>query len=141
MHLYGIESQLPLPTLYEFGIVMLNGFVGSVLADWLCLYATMLTTSLISSISMSLSIPMAMMADIICRGKVPSFIELVASIPILISFIGSAIVNQDNNSSNNGHNNRNGIIGGGRLNRHRRGRRVRNNEDEALLDGDDDQEY
>uniref|UniRef100_A0A0K0EHM1 EamA domain-containing protein n=1 Tax=Strongyloides stercoralis TaxID=6248 RepID=A0A0K0EHM1_STRER len=141
VHFYGIESQLPLPTLYEFGIVLLNGFVGSVLADWLWLYATMLTTSLISSIAMSLSIPMAMLADVICRGKVPSFIELIASIPILISFIGSALINQDNNNGNNNHNNRSSIIGSGRLNRHRRGRRAQNSENEALLDENNDQEY
>uniref|UniRef100_A0A0N5BHT4 EamA domain-containing protein n=1 Tax=Strongyloides papillosus TaxID=174720 RepID=A0A0N5BHT4_STREA len=140
IHFYGIESQLPLPTLYEFGIVLLNGFVGSVLADWLWLYSTMLTTSLISSISMSLSIPMAMVADIICRGKIPSFMELIASIPILISFIGSALISEESSSNNNGSNNRNGVAGGGRFNRHRRGRRLRTTEDEALLDGENDQD-
>lgn len=93
LHIMDIEPQLPAPTGRQFGIVVFNGIVGSLFADYLWLYATLLTNSLISSLSMTLSIPMAMLADSIFRNQPPDFIQLAASIPILISFVGAVLIN------------------------------------------------
>uniref|UniRef100_A0A0N4Z9B6 EamA domain-containing protein n=1 Tax=Parastrongyloides trichosuri TaxID=131310 RepID=A0A0N4Z9B6_PARTI len=134
IHHYNIESQLPLPSFYEFSIILLNGFIGSVLADWLWLYSTMLTTSLISSLSMSLSIPLAMIADVLFRSKTPSIVEVIASVPILISFIGAALINQESNATTNGSNNRN------ITSRVRNIRNRRTIESESLLNGDEEHE-
>uniref|UniRef100_A0AC35TIS1 EamA domain-containing protein n=1 Tax=Rhabditophanes sp. KR3021 TaxID=114890 RepID=A0AC35TIS1_9BILA len=102
VHHYDIEPQLPFPTTYEVGMILLAGFIGSVLGDYLWLKATALTSSLISSLSMSLSIPLSMVADSFFRGKLPSPIEMVAAIPIMLSFVGAAYLNKETiNLTNN----------------------------------------
>lgn len=96
-----IESQLPPPTRLQFCLVIFNGIVGSLLADYLWLYATLLTNSLISSLSMTLSIPMAMLADSIFRSQPPDWIQLSASVPILISFVGAVLISEKSKRKTN----------------------------------------
>lgn len=98
-----IEPQLPAPTGHQFGLVIFNGIVGSLFADYLWLYATLLTNSLISSLSMTLSIPMAMLADSIFRSQPPDWIQITASVPILISFVGAVLISEKakRNTTNN----------------------------------------
>lgn len=67
IHISGIESQLPIPNQLQMFIVILNGFVGTLLGDFMWLYATLLTSSLISTLSMTLSIPFSMAADAFFR--------------------------------------------------------------------------
>lgn len=76
LHFTGIEPQTPLPTKEQLGVLIFSGFVGSLFADYLWLYATILTNSLISSISLTLSIPFAMFADSTFRGQTPDFLQV-----------------------------------------------------------------
>jgi solute carrier family 35 protein F5 len=92
VHESGLEPQLPPPTMLQFGLVALNGLVGSVLTDYLWLYATLLTNSLISSISLTLSIPLSMLADALIRLQPPNTAQILSSIPIMLSFIGATYV-------------------------------------------------
>lgn len=83
-HWTGLEPQLPLPDRREFTVVLLNGIIGSVLSDYLWLYATLLTNSLISSISLTLTIPLSMFADAFFRQQFPDPAQLLAAIPIMV---------------------------------------------------------
>ncbi|KAH7707780.1 Drug/metabolite transporter [Aphelenchoides avenae] len=78
-HFTGLERQLPPPTLFEFGLVSLMCFVGSVLMDYLWLYATVITSSFISSLSVTLSIPLSMLADAFFRSEPPHYATVIAS--------------------------------------------------------------
>uniref|UniRef100_A0A915DBT1 Uncharacterized protein n=1 Tax=Ditylenchus dipsaci TaxID=166011 RepID=A0A915DBT1_9BILA len=72
---------------------------GSLFADYLWLYATLLTNSLISSLSLTLSIPMSMLADSVFRNQPPDMAQILASVPIMISFIGASFVSSSNNNA------------------------------------------
>ncbi|KAH7697769.1 Drug/metabolite transporter, partial [Aphelenchoides avenae] len=91
-HFTGLEPQLPLPTWYELSLVLFMCFVGSILMDYLWLYATVLTGSFISSLSVTLSIPLSMAADTFLRGEPPHVATIIASVPIMLSFVGATLL-------------------------------------------------
>ncbi|CAD5206259.1 unnamed protein product [Bursaphelenchus okinawaensis] len=97
VHVTGLEPQLPLPNAHEFTVVLLNGMIGSVLTDYLWLYATLMTNSLISSISLTLTIPMSLFADAIFRLQFPDAAQLLAAVPIMASFIGASLLSHSSN--------------------------------------------
>lgn len=80
----GIESLFPLPTRQEILILLLNSIIGSIFSDYLWLYATLLTSSLVSSISLTLTIPLSLIADVFVRNQSPSLSQLIAAVPIMI---------------------------------------------------------
>lgn len=96
VHITKIEPQLPWPTLEEFLLVAVNGLVGSIFADYLWIWATELTSSLISSLSLTLSIPLSFVADSLLRDQSPNVAQMVASIPIMISFVGASLLQNKN---------------------------------------------
>ncbi|EYB87807.1 hypothetical protein Y032_0257g413 [Ancylostoma ceylanicum] len=65
---------------------------GTLLGDYLWLTAAGLTDSLSASLSLTLAIPFSFLADAVIRGQPPSGIQLLAAIPISLSFIGAAVV-------------------------------------------------
>lgn len=96
-----IEPQFPLPTQQQMLLIILNSLIGSIFSDYLWLYATLLTnSSLLSSISLTLTIPLSMVADFLIRNQFPTMDQLIASIPIMVSFIGASLLNS---SQQNGH--------------------------------------
>lgn len=80
----GIEALFPLPTRQEILIILLNSVIGSIFSDYLWLYATLLTSSLVSSISLTLTIPLSLIADVFIRHQSPSLPQLIAAVPITI---------------------------------------------------------
>uniref|UniRef100_A0A7E4ZZ91 Solute carrier family 35 member F5 n=1 Tax=Panagrellus redivivus TaxID=6233 RepID=A0A7E4ZZ91_PANRE len=98
-HATKLEPQLPWPTREELGLVIVNGLVGSIFADYLWIWATELTSSLISSLSLTLSIPLSFVADSLFRGTPPSPAQIIASFPIMASFVGAALIQNRNSSS------------------------------------------
>lgn len=84
VHQSGIEPQLPLPTRQEMMLIVLNSLIGSIFSDYLWLYATLLTSSLVSSISLTLTIPLSLIADLLIRQQPPGVNQLVAAVPIMI---------------------------------------------------------
>lgn len=76
IHYTNVESQLPLPNQQQMMIILLNGFFCSLFADYLWLYSTMLTNSLLSSLSITLSIPLAMIADTVFRDQSPNVMQV-----------------------------------------------------------------
>lgn len=64
-------------------------------ADYLWIYATFLTNPLISSLALTLGIPLAMLADSVFRHNAPNIEQVLSSIPIMASFIGAALLLND----------------------------------------------
>ncbi|KAL3089082.1 hypothetical protein niasHT_023546 [Heterodera trifolii] len=92
VHNLGIERQLPLPTVRQFVVLVLNAAIGTLFADSLWLYATLLTGGLTSALSGSLGIPLSMLADSYFRNQPPSAWQVLSSIPIMISFLGASLI-------------------------------------------------
>lgn len=92
LHCLSVESLLPLPDRTQFSMLVLNGVVGTVFSDYIWLQATILTSSLAASISLSLCIPMSLLADTFFRAQPPSLMQLVAAVPITLSFLGVAFL-------------------------------------------------
>lgn len=84
VHQMGIESLYPLPTKQEMLLILVNSLIGSIFSDYLWLRATLLTSSLVSSISLTLTIPLSLIADFVIRHQAPTIDQLIATIPILI---------------------------------------------------------
>ncbi|VDN53282.1 unnamed protein product [Dracunculus medinensis] len=59
---FKIEPLFPLPNFYQFSIIILNG-VNNLFSDFLWLKGTIWTSSLASSISLSMCIPLSFIAD------------------------------------------------------------------------------
>ncbi|VDM47728.1 unnamed protein product [Toxocara canis] len=92
LHYVGIEALFPLPSGRQFLMLMLNGVIGTVFSDYLWLQATSLTSSLAASISLSVCIPLSLLADTVFRAQPPSPVQLLAAIPITASFLGAAFL-------------------------------------------------
>jgi len=66
-------------------ILIANAFLGTLFADSIWLYATLLTGSLTSSLSGSLGVPLSMLADSFFRNQPPNIWQIIASIPIMVN--------------------------------------------------------
>lgn len=93
----GIEALHPLPNSMQLASIVVSALFGTLLADYLWLLAAGMTDSLSASLSLTLSIPLSFLADSLLRSSPPSAAQLIAAIPISLSFVGSALV--DNHST------------------------------------------
>ncbi|KAK5966337.1 EamA domain-containing protein [Trichostrongylus colubriformis] len=73
-------------------------FLGTLLADYLWLTAAGMTDSLSASLSLTLAIPFSFLADAVIRSKPPTGIQLIAAIPITVSFVGAALLQNKRSS-------------------------------------------
>ncbi|GMT00642.1 hypothetical protein PENTCL1PPCAC_22816, partial [Pristionchus entomophagus] len=89
-----IESLHPLPSSAIWFRLILSTVLGTLIADRLWMEATLLTSSLVSSLSTSLSIPISFLMDSLLRQEYPGVLQLIAAIPITISFIGATLLEE-----------------------------------------------
>jgi solute carrier family 35 protein F5 len=80
------------PTLPELGSLALNGLIGSVVSDLLWLWAVLLTSALITTIGLSLSVPLAVLSDVILHG---ARFQIMYIVGLLCVFCGFLMVNLD----------------------------------------------
>lgn len=88
----GIEP-LVMPSLSVLGMLLLNGLFGTVISDMLWAQSVVYTTPLIASLGLSLTIPIAMIVDVMFNQHELTMVYVVGSVLVVSGFV-LVVVNQ-----------------------------------------------
>jgi solute carrier family 35 protein F5 len=83
----GIEEFALPPSGAVWLYLTVNGLIGTVLSDYLWLWSVLLTSPLVATIGLSLTIPFAMLADIVIKGKSFDWLYLLGSASVIAGFL------------------------------------------------------
>uniref|UniRef100_A0A5S6Q8A9 Solute carrier family 35 member F5 n=1 Tax=Trichuris muris TaxID=70415 RepID=A0A5S6Q8A9_TRIMR len=92
LNLVGLESLYPLPDSTQWLYILLNGLLGTVIAEYLWLRACFLTSTFLATLSLSLIIPMTLITDrLLWKTSFPVPLYL-GTLPMLLSFFGATVL-------------------------------------------------
>jgi solute carrier family 35 protein F5 len=91
LHLTGRET-FELPTMQQLQFLVINGVVGTVFSELLWLWGCFLTSSLVATLSISLTIPLGILADIMWKQKEYGALFFVGAIPMFCSYFIVALL-------------------------------------------------
>uniref|UniRef100_M4BZI1 EamA domain-containing protein n=1 Tax=Hyaloperonospora arabidopsidis (strain Emoy2) TaxID=559515 RepID=M4BZI1_HYAAE len=86
LHYSGIESLSGL-SLEIVLLISVKGLFDNVLSDYLWARAVLLTSPTVATVGLSLTVPMAIVADFWCHGMLPTYVTLVASALVISGFV------------------------------------------------------
>jgi len=90
LHFSGVESVLPWPSWNVIAYLFINGILGTVLSDLLWSMVVLLTSSLVATMGLTLTVPMAIVSDLIFKQKFPTISYIGGSLLVVAGF---ALVN------------------------------------------------
>lgn len=64
----------------------MNGLCNSVLSDYLWARSVVLTSPTVATIGMSITIPLAMISDLIIQSVIPGYLAIIGAILVIIGF-------------------------------------------------------